>query len=102
LDKAAVREIVNRFANEVLKTLKPQTMILFGSYVNGNPHEYSDIDVAVVFNDFQGDWLEVSSYLVGLAWDVGGYIEPHMMDTASDHSGFLEYIRKNGEIIYES
>ena len=102
LDKTAVREIATRYANEVRKTLNPQTVILFGSYVNGNPHEYSDIDVAVVFNDFQGDWLETSTHLMDLAWNTDGYIEPHMMDVTIDRSGFLEHIRKTGEIIYSA
>ena len=102
LDKNAVREIALKYVDEICKTLNPQTVILFGSYVNGNPHEYSDIDIAVVFSDFQGDWLKTLSFLVGLAWDLGEYIEPHMMDIANDRSGFLEHVMKNGEIIYEA
>ena len=53
LDKASVRRIAQDYASEVRKTLDPQKVILFGSYVNGNPHEWSDIDIAVVFNDFR-------------------------------------------------
>ena len=102
LDKATVRDIASRYADEVRKILNPQSVILFGSYANGSPHEYSDIDIAVVFNDFQGNWLETSTYLVGLAWDIGGYIEPHLMDVTSDNSGFLEHIREKGEIIYDA
>ena len=100
LDKATVMKIAHHYANEVRKTLNPQSVILFGSYASGTPHEYSDTDIAVVFNGFQGDWLETSTYLVGLAWNEDGYIEPHLLDTANDSSGFLEQVRKTGEIIY--
>jgi hypothetical protein len=43
----------------VCKILNPKTVILFGSYVNGNPHELSDI--AIVFNGFQGDWYDTAA-----------------------------------------
>ena len=103
MDKAAVREIATKFAEEVRKVLDAQTIILFGSHVNGIPHEYSDIDIAVVLNDFEGDWLETASMLVGLSWDVNGDIEPHLMVEAwGDRSGFLEHIRETGEVIYEA
>jgi len=39
-------EIVKR-----LKPLNPNQIILFGSYANGTPHQYSDIDLYVVTND---------------------------------------------------
>ena len=55
LDKATVRQIAIKYAEEVKKVLEPKSVILFGSYVNSVSHEYSDIDIAVVFHDFQGD-----------------------------------------------
>jgi len=101
LDKTAVREIASRYADEVCKTLTPQTIVLFGSYVNGTPHSDSDIDIAVVFNNFTGNWLETASYLCGLKRRVSIDIEPHMMDETNDRSGFLAHIMKTGEVIYE-
>jgi len=101
LDKATVREIAKRYADEVCKTLTPQTIILFGSYANGVPHNDSDIDIAVVFKNFKGNWLETASYLCGLKRRVSVDIEPHMMDESIDRSGFLELVMKTGEIIYK-
>jgi len=104
LDKTTVRRIAQRYADLVCETLSPKTVILFGSYVNGNPHEFSDIDIAVVLDDYRGDWLEAAVLLQrlrrGIDDDAPGGIEPHLMDTTGDQSGFLEYIQKNGEIIY--
>ena len=48
LDKAKVRQIAQEYTDEVCRALQPKSVILFGSYVNGTPHEYSDIDIAVV------------------------------------------------------
>ena len=100
LDKEKARELAIQYAAEVCKSLKPKAIILFGSYINGNPHEHSDIDIAVVVHDFQGDWLETAAMLCKLTRRVSIDIEPHLMDEASDQSGFLEHIRENGETIY--
>ena len=104
LDKTAVRHIAKRYSDLVCEALNPKTVILFGSYVNGNPHEFSDIDIAVVLDDYRGDWLETAVLLQrlrrGVDDDAPGGIEPHLMDLANDQSGFLDYIQKNGEVIY--
>jgi predicted nucleotidyltransferase len=102
LDKTTVREIALKYTEEVKKVLNPVEIILFGSYVNGTPHEYSDIDIAVVMNNYQGDWLETASMLYGLKRQVSLDIEPHLMDETCDRSGFLELIKKTGEVIYKA
>ena len=101
LDKTAVREIAKKYAEEVEKVLTPSSIVLFGSYINGNPHEWSDIDIAVIMNDFQGNWLETSSMLCGLTRKVSIDIEPHLLDETCDKSGFVEYVIKTGEFIYK-
>ena len=102
LDKTEVRKIAARYAEEVKKVLNPDAVILFGSYVNGNPHEWSDIDIAVVVNGFQGDWLETAAMLCGLSWEISLDIEPHLLDETCDRSGFAEHVIKTGEVIYSA
>jgi len=102
LDKTAVREIALKYAEEVTKVLNPEKILLFGSYVNGTPCEHSDIDIAVVMNDYQGNWLDTAAMLCGLKRQVSLDIEPHLLDELYDRSGFLEFIKKTGEVIYES
>jgi predicted nucleotidyltransferase len=102
LDKTTVREIALKFAEEVRKVLNPERIILFGSYVNGTPWEYSDIDIAIVMNDYQGDWFDTATMLWGLKRQVSFDIEPHLLDEACDQSGFLEHVKKTGEVIYEA
>jgi len=61
MDKAAALACARRYAEEVTKELKPEKIVVFGSYATGQAHEDSDIDVAVIFNGFEGDFLRVSS-----------------------------------------
>ena len=100
LDKATVREIAEKYAEEVRKILDPDAILLFGSYTNRNPHEYSDIDIAVIINDFEGNWYETMVELCGLTWNFVGFsIEPHLLDENHDRSGFVEHVMKTGEFI---
>jgi len=102
LDNAKVREIVRDYSDEVLKMLNPTKIILFGSYVNGTPDEWSDIDVAVLVRDYKGDWLDTHARLFNLKWqDEFIDIEPHLLDETHDPSGFIEHIIKTGEVIYQ-
>jgi len=60
----------------------------------------SDIDVAVVFDGFSGDWLEVSSSLWRMRRRISCEIEPHLLDISDDQSGFVRHVFKTGQIIY--
>ena len=102
LDKETVREIAHKFAEEVIKVLSPEKIILFGSYVNGTPWEHSDIDIAIVMNGYQGNRYETRVMLWGLRKQVSIDIEPHLLDETRDRSGFLEHVKKTGEVIYEA
>jgi predicted nucleotidyltransferase len=103
LDKEAVKGIVVDYSNEVRKMLEPTRIILFGSHVNGKPNELSDIDVAVLVKDFEGDWSNMLTKLYGLKWaDKFTDIEPHLLDENHDPSGFVEHVIKTGEVVYRS
>ena len=97
LDKATVINTVERYADLVKKELSPASIVLYGSHVNGTPHEDSDIDVAVIFNGFSGDWLKTSARLWGLTESISFYIEPILLDSAEDKSGFVKHVIKTGQ-----
>ena len=43
---------------KIITAFYPDAKIyLFGSYLKGKPHEESDIDIAIVFNDFENKIL---------------------------------------------
>ena len=102
MDKRKVREIAIRYTNRVCQLYQPKQIIIFGSYVNGNPNADSDIDIAVIFDNVEGDWLEIWGRLIGLREGISYDIETHILDETCNRSGFLDHIRKTGEIIYQS
>ncbi|MCL1820369.1 MAG: nucleotidyltransferase domain-containing protein [Oscillospiraceae bacterium] len=102
LDKNAVITAAQQYANAVTQELSPASIVLFGSYVKGLPNDDSDIDVAVIFDGFSGDWLKTSNRLWRLIENVSFDIEPHMLDIKDDKSGFAAHIYKTGQIIYKA
>lgn len=49
-------EIIRKFIDEASKDrINIAQALLFGSYAKGTAHEWSDIDVAVVSSDFEGN-----------------------------------------------
>ncbi|MCL1864753.1 MAG: nucleotidyltransferase domain-containing protein [Spirochaetes bacterium] len=101
LDKKTVINTVEQYAKIVAKELSPAAIVLYGSYAEGTAHEESDIDVAVIFDGFSGDWLKTSSQLWRLTRDVSFDIEPILLDSTKDKSGFVKNIYKTGQIIYQ-
>ena len=104
LDKDRVRTIASMYSNEVKKVLNPVFVILFGSYVNGNPHENSDIDIAVLVNNIEDDdWYNYRILLQRIRRNLIFIdIEPHLLDESYDPSGFIEQVIKTGEVIYKA
>ena len=101
LDKSKAREIAASYTQAVRQTFNPKQVIMFGSYVNGTPNPDSDIDIAVIFDHIEGDVLEQWGSLIRLCEGISYDIEPHMLDETCNRSGFLDHIRKTGEIIYQ-
>lgn len=102
LDKATVVKLVKQYTQLITNEFSPSAIVLFGSYVNGNPHEDSDIDVGIIFNNFSGDWQQTVTQLWRLRRDISLDIEPHLFDEQNDKSGFVEHIKKTGEIVYQA
>ena len=104
LDKEKVRKIARAYSDEVRKMFNPTKIILFGSYVNGTPHEWSDIDVAVLVDNIKDeDWYDACTLLHKIIRNNDFIdIEPHLLNPSHDPSGFVEHVLKTGEVIYQS
>ncbi|MCL2088796.1 MAG: nucleotidyltransferase domain-containing protein [Oscillospiraceae bacterium] len=102
LDKREVRDIAAKYTDRIRMVYNPKQVIVFGSYINGNPHTESDIDIAIIFDSVEGDWLETWGDLIGLREGISYDIETHMLDETCNRSGFLDHIRQTGEIIYQA
>lgn len=103
MDKAEAIEHVKIYAKALARELPVKQVILFGSYVSGHPHEDSDIDVAVVMHDVAiSDYLATLKRLCSLRTPIDPMIEPHLMLEAGDNGGFLQEVRRTGEVIYRA
>jgi predicted nucleotidyltransferase len=75
-------------------------VILFGSYARNTPHEWSDVDLALVSDDFTGmRWEDRDK--ISLADIKFVDIEPHIFNSAYFEKGdpFIEEIIKTGKEI---
>lgn len=55
LTRRAAIKTVERFVREIKASgIQVRRAVLFDSYAHGKPHEWSDIDVAVVADEFRG------------------------------------------------
>ena len=88
--------------NKIVKKYQPFAIMLFGSYASRSPHEYSDIDIAIVYNGFSGDWLDASKDFWKTTESISKWIEPILLDITSGKSGFVEHVLKTGEYIYRA
>ena len=102
MDRATAMKNATAYAAEVRIVFDPFSIVLYGSYVNGTQTEESDIDIAVVFDGYNGNWLKDSATLWGLTRKVCLLIEPILLDRTKDPSGFVEGIFKSGEILYQA
>ena len=71
-----IAESVNRFIEELRKHYTITAVILFGSYAKGTANKDSDIDIAIISDDFD-DIYDCMALLMGMTWDIDARIEPH-------------------------
>ena len=101
MDKDQVLEIATRYFELVSKELKPRKVLLFGSYARGNWHEFSDIDIAIVVDSIDGDFLDMASMLYRLRRDIDDRIKPVLIEESTYSSGFLEEITKYAKVLHD-
>ena len=101
MDQKEALTLARQYASVVAHELRPDKIVLYGSYAKGAASGKSDIDVAVIFHDFNGDWLRVYTRLSHLRRSVSSLIEPVLLDSANDKSGFVDEVLATGEVIYQ-
>ena len=101
MDTPKAIQRVRQYADLICQEMKPSKVLLFGSYARGDWRNDSDIDVAVGVEKIEGDYLKAAGRLHKLAWPIDYRIEPHLLESGDDPSGFLEHILKHGIVIYD-
>ncbi len=95
----SVIEKVKRYAGIVRQAMEVKKIVLYGSHARETEHADSDIDVAVIVDRIDGDYLELSARLFELVRDVDVRIEPVLLNENSDKGGFIESTMKYGKEI---
>ena len=73
---SGIMESIQKYIEKISQYYKIEAIILFGSYAKGTENENSDIDIAVVSDDFD-DIYDCMAILMGMTWDIDARIEPH-------------------------
>ncbi|MCX6090841.1 MAG: nucleotidyltransferase domain-containing protein [Candidatus Atribacteria bacterium] len=80
-DRERVEEILKEYGKLVKKKINIRHLYLYGSYAKGTYSPDSDIDVAVVGDDFSGDPIEDTLMLMKIRRKIDNRIEPHPFKT---------------------
>lgn len=99
MDKNEILRKAAEYSKIVQNYLPFKKVVLFGSYVYGNPREESDFDLAFFVDklDEDTDYLTLIATLNKLARQIDSRIEPHIIINEKDESGFGSFINKNGQ-----
>jgi uncharacterized protein len=80
-DRKGIELIAKEYAELVKKELNVNSIYLYGSYTKGTNSVDSDIDIAVVGDEFSGDPVEDTLKLMKIRRKVDIRIEPHPFKT---------------------
>ncbi|MDA8337307.1 MAG: nucleotidyltransferase domain-containing protein [Peptococcaceae bacterium] len=96
---------LSRIVDVLLNNYNPQKIILFGSLVSGNVHEWSDIDLIVVKESDKGFYerLEEVGLLVMPRKACGILVyTPKEFEVKEKTLFFKEEVFKKGKVIYDA
>jgi uncharacterized protein len=97
-DQKNLKELIDKFITQVSKEIKIDALYLFGSYAKGNPDKYSDIDLAIFSENFEGsrfnDRKKLNKYILSTSID----LEVHPFNTQDfiDKNPFVREIIETG------
>ena len=100
-----LKAVLVQYRRRLQKKIRIRQMILFGSYARGRPHDYSDIDVAIISPDFRGGTKRDYLLLDRTAREVTPLIEafPYTPQELRrrPRGGFLDEIVRTGKTVYK-
>jgi predicted nucleotidyltransferase len=99
MDKASAIDLARRYSELVIRHLPVKQVYLFGSYAREAAGPDSDIDIAVIVERLDVDYLDEQARLFRLRRSVDLRIEPVLIEDG-DRSGILKSIRDTGYLVY--
>jgi predicted nucleotidyltransferase len=104
MDKKTALEVVARFRQAIeVRGIKPQKLILYGSYASGTNLEGSDIDVVIISDDFTGkSYWERIDILADAIYEIFAPVEAVAMtrDEWERGDSCIAGFACNGEVLY--
>ena len=94
-----INNILNRFIGLVSAEFPLKSAYLFGSYAKGNAGDYSDIDLAVVSDKFEGsrffDKKKLNKYILKTSIDIE--VHPFRTEDFTVDNPFVKEILETGQ-----
>ena len=104
MDKKAAIDTINRFQQKIeTRGIKPQKIILYGSYATETNAKGSDIDIIVISDDFIGkSYWERIDILSEVIYEIFAPIEAVALTQNEWEQGdsFVTDFSRNGEILF--
>ncbi len=102
ITQAQIDKVIERLIDNV----KPEKIILYGSYAEGTPTEDSDLDLLIVKGMQMPRYKrskEVKKHLRGLAIpvDIIVYTQEEVYEWEGVKNSFVNQVFKNGKVVYE-
>ena len=87
MDKQSAIKVAKKYLSLLEeKRFKIESAYLFGSYATGKFHEWSDIDIALVFKKVKNNFLlDIKLTMIGISLD--SRLEPHSFDLGDFNNG---------------
>ena len=98
---------ISEFVSLLSRGIRVEAIVLYGSYAGGQPHEWSDIDVAVISPDFDGVpiWRR-QEIIAELTLNRDRRIAPIGYPSSEYHDpgrhSFLREIIRTGRVVHEA
>jgi predicted nucleotidyltransferase len=106
MDKQEALKKVQQYIEIIQKYFKLKLVVFYGSYTREDPHEESDIDIAIFIDqELNQDYYKNVVTLFRLRKQVDLSIEPNLFywdENGYEPASFENYIIKNGITMYKA
>ena len=110
-NKLTLEKKLKLYIDSISNAISVDQIILFGSYSKGNPHEYSDIDIAVVSPELDPNKSRFENTMVVL--EKSNLLDPDLQlfaypskifynERDTVHESFIREIKKTGKVLYSN
>lgn len=101
-----IKQAIDDFIQRLRSGIQVEAVILYGSYAQGTPNEWSDFDLAIISPDFEGMPLwRRQQVLSRLSINCHPRLSPIGYSSAEYHkpspASFLAEIIRTGKVVYQ-